>query len=33
MNQFKNKLNDIWESTDEDMVERYAISIYYKIEA
>ena len=33
MNQLKNKLYDILESVDEGMVERYAISIYNRIEA
>ena len=33
INQLKNILYDIWESIDESMAERYAISIYNKIEA
>ena len=33
MNQLLNKLYDIFESVDEGMVERYAISIYNRIKA
>ena len=33
MDQLKNKLYDIKESVDEGIVERYAISIYNRIEA
>ena len=33
MNQLKNKQYDIWESVDDVMVERYAISIYSRIKA
>ena len=33
MNQLKNMLYDIWESVDEGMVRRYAMSIYNRIEA
>ena len=33
INQLKKKLFDIWESVDEGMIERYAMSIYNRIEA